>query len=446
MRNKKGFTLIELLAIIVILAVIMVIAVPQILNVVNGSKNGAWKNNVSMIERAITKNSKLVDLETGFYKYSIDGLCSNTSKFKEIVKADDTSITCSNNVFTLTGTGQFTGKSATITCANNKCSVNISDSNQVELAAGLYDSSNNLIASWDELINTYHMDISGNATAEKAPIYAYLPNEFITSADNTYGVTTEGWYVVLTSDSYDITVEPVDINTINSTQPAVVLGKLIGTKKGCKLVITDKIRDLADIDDAEPVFVGTNIEELEIRNVDLYGTEFYSAYSLKKIILGKGTRLVGNMSFANCLSLTDVSMSEDMIAIGYAGFAMTPKLSNLSLGGTLGIAEDAFAMSGLKNFIVPSSVGIIGTQFLDSEEINTVTFENANNWVKKTGKHIGINTRLEEPYEAISSSTLSNQALSLLRRPSSGSDEYILIRTDANLSKLYNLFDELGID
>ncbi len=149
MRNKKGFTLIELLAIIVILAVIMVIAVPQILNVVNGSKNGAWKNNVSMIERAITKNSKLVDLETGFYKYSIDGLCSNTSKFKEIVKADDTSITCSNNVFTLTGTGQFTGKSATITCANNKCSVNISDSNQVELAAGLYDSSNKLIASWD---------------------------------------------------------------------------------------------------------------------------------------------------------------------------------------------------------------------------------------------------------------------------------------------------------
>ena len=41
MKNRKGFTLVELLAIIVILAVIMVIAVPQILNVVNGSTNGA---------------------------------------------------------------------------------------------------------------------------------------------------------------------------------------------------------------------------------------------------------------------------------------------------------------------------------------------------------------------------------------------------------------------
>ena len=37
-NNKKGFTLIELLAVIVILAIIMVIAVPQILNVIQSSR------------------------------------------------------------------------------------------------------------------------------------------------------------------------------------------------------------------------------------------------------------------------------------------------------------------------------------------------------------------------------------------------------------------------
>ena len=40
--NKKGFTLIELLAVIVILAIIMVIAVPQILNVIDKSRDSAW--------------------------------------------------------------------------------------------------------------------------------------------------------------------------------------------------------------------------------------------------------------------------------------------------------------------------------------------------------------------------------------------------------------------
>ena len=42
-NNKKGFTLIELLAVIVILAIIMVIAVPQILNVIQSSRDSACK-------------------------------------------------------------------------------------------------------------------------------------------------------------------------------------------------------------------------------------------------------------------------------------------------------------------------------------------------------------------------------------------------------------------
>jgi len=41
---KKGFTLIELLAVIVILAIIALIATPLILNVIDNSKKGAFKN------------------------------------------------------------------------------------------------------------------------------------------------------------------------------------------------------------------------------------------------------------------------------------------------------------------------------------------------------------------------------------------------------------------
>jgi len=44
---KKGFTLVELLAVIVVLGVIALIAVPQILNVVEDSRKGAFKDSAS---------------------------------------------------------------------------------------------------------------------------------------------------------------------------------------------------------------------------------------------------------------------------------------------------------------------------------------------------------------------------------------------------------------
>lgn len=43
MKNNKGFTLIELLAIIVLLAIISIIAIPNILNLIENSKEGALK-------------------------------------------------------------------------------------------------------------------------------------------------------------------------------------------------------------------------------------------------------------------------------------------------------------------------------------------------------------------------------------------------------------------
>ena len=127
--NKKGFTLIELLAIIVILAVIMAIAIPQVLNVVNGSKSSAWKDNVKMMAKSIELNTQLFDAETGNYTYTVDSLCKNPSKVNEISKSSDTSVTCSNGVFTISGTGQFDGFYANISCTGNECNPNVFSEN-----------------------------------------------------------------------------------------------------------------------------------------------------------------------------------------------------------------------------------------------------------------------------------------------------------------------------
>ena len=133
-NNKKGFTLIELLAVIVILAIIMVIAVPQILGVIDKSRESAWNDNVKMIEKAIETNETILstgmattDANSAISVYATNGCTSaNIKKVADI--SDDTTITPAGTqtsgscVFDIEGTanGQFNGRAAqTMTCTQS---------------------------------------------------------------------------------------------------------------------------------------------------------------------------------------------------------------------------------------------------------------------------------------------------------------------------------------
>ena len=131
-NNKKGFTLIELLAVIVILAIIMVIAVPQILNVIQSSRDSAWKSNVKLIEEGIELGEATTTTGLTSSKFSISTVCtaaSDTSivdSLKSVadISSDDTEVTCAGaGSVKVTGKGQFANQpAATITCTNGNCS------------------------------------------------------------------------------------------------------------------------------------------------------------------------------------------------------------------------------------------------------------------------------------------------------------------------------------
>ena len=131
-NNKKGFTLIELLAVIVILAIIMVIAVPQILNVVQSSKNSAWKSNVKLIEEGIELGEATTNTGLSTTKFSISTVCTAASDASVVdslksvadISSDDTEVTCAGaGSVKVTGKGQFANQpDATITCTNGNCS------------------------------------------------------------------------------------------------------------------------------------------------------------------------------------------------------------------------------------------------------------------------------------------------------------------------------------
>ncbi len=130
--DKKGFTLIELLAVIVILAIIMVIAVPQILNVIDKSKESAWESNIKMIEDGIETNETLV--KTGMTNDGAVSVLStagctkdNIAKSADIdANGTDISASFATNTCTITATGKnnFAGRTATITCTSTGCKHN----------------------------------------------------------------------------------------------------------------------------------------------------------------------------------------------------------------------------------------------------------------------------------------------------------------------------------
>ena len=90
MKNKKGFTLIELLAVIVILAIIMVIAVPQILKVIENSRNNAAKSSMDLLKAGIQTQIASAELTNnpftkdgdGCYTFDFDSKNNNYEKLE----------------------------------------------------------------------------------------------------------------------------------------------------------------------------------------------------------------------------------------------------------------------------------------------------------------------------------------------------------------------------
>ncbi len=127
MKKRNGFTLVELLAVIVILAIILVIAVPQIMNVIEDARKGAFESSVKSVAAA-AENQYAVSEVLG--KDKPEGNCLN--KDWAGLNAKDYSscnVSCTTDgvcTVTLEGQGQFKnvgtcgGTKSEITCGCGK--------------------------------------------------------------------------------------------------------------------------------------------------------------------------------------------------------------------------------------------------------------------------------------------------------------------------------------
>ncbi len=85
MKKEKGFTLIELLAVIVILAIIMVIAVPQILNIIEKSKQTAALESAKLYIKSVNQQIAFNNIDSNKYPF-VSESADNTYDVQEINK------------------------------------------------------------------------------------------------------------------------------------------------------------------------------------------------------------------------------------------------------------------------------------------------------------------------------------------------------------------------
>ena len=138
MKNK-GFTLIELLAVIVILAIIMVIAVPQILKVIEKSRENAAKSSIDLLKSGIQTQIAAAELTTNPFTKDNDNSGCYTFDFDSDTNGNVSKLEVKNKE---RFTGQVKYCNGTITDTNLAFDGNTGSSTPVETKTYLYKSGN----------------------------------------------------------------------------------------------------------------------------------------------------------------------------------------------------------------------------------------------------------------------------------------------------------------
>ena len=332
--KKKGFTLIELLAVIVILAIIALIATPLVLKYIEKARSESTirsaENYLDAVEHAITaENFKGGGFNPSVCEIKNDGnlLCDDRTIKVEAKGKIPTS-----------GTLEFENwKIKDITLMFNDKIIEKQNNKLVYLKSGLYDAEGNLIASWDELVKDYGIDIEKD----------YL------------------------DENGELIVDDM------SELPGALLsqGEL---SKGTKLVIDSSVKKIG----SAALALNITLKEIIIPNsvTSIGVSAFQECTSLKEVIIPNSVTSIGAFAFLYCTSLEKITIPNSVISIGECAFEECSNLKKIIISENVtSISERAFAYCiSLEEIIIPNSVTSIGTEaFYGCTSLEKITIPNS---------------------------------------------------------------------
>ena len=342
--KKNAFTLIELLAVIVILAIIALIAVPVVLGIINDSKKSSDERTIELYLDTVMKTIANENLKR---KYS-----SNICEIQQ-----DGNLKCYGNIdsynkdeileINMTG---IKPKEGTIIFEDGKIIIaenlvlndKIFDYDEsrnkkiIELPPpGLYDENYKLIATWDELVNTYNINIENNH---------YYPFN-------------------------------------NSNNPSIIIKNNNKLSKGKILIISNDVETIGDgalfncdsltrvVIPKGVISIGSNSFE-ECNNLtritipssvtSIGDSAFRNSENLTRVIIPNGVSNLKGGMFSNCSNLKSVIILGNITDIGSYAFYGCTGLTSITIPNSVtSIRQDAFSSSGLENITIPANTTTI---------------------------------------------------------------------------------------
>ena len=288
------------------------------------------------------KNSTLAGLEA---KQTAKLACKEQFMTSDIVVAFEEPGYISYNG-TLTSVNS--GKSATLPCDNKVMQDDVFISSVIVpvMAAGLYDDNNNLVASWNTLVNVYGMDCEKDYTS------------------SSYNTDTTSPYCVLTNYSE--------------------LGQ------GTKLFIPSKVANIGDYAFRNCTNLTLVVIPDSVTFISNYA--FYNCTSLTSISIPASVTSIGNYAFQQCKSLASVAFAEGskLATIGSSAFSNCTSLTSIEIPTRVKvIGSSAFSSTLLTNIEIPASVTTLGSGvFQNCDCLTKITVDSDSEYYQSIANNI----------------------------------------------------------
>ncbi len=174
---------------------------------------------------------------------------------------------------------------------------------------GLFDADNNLVASWETLVNDYGMDVSkdyeiSNSSHADAPSYVLSYDKF-----------SAGVKLVIADDVTSIGARAfwncTQLTSIIIPDSVTTIGKC--AFYGCESLVSVEIGNGVTSIGQQAFYLCKSLKSVTIpdsvKSIEHYA--FLECSSLTGVKIGKGVTSIGVMAFASCPSLTAISVDEN---------------------------------------------------------------------------------------------------------------------------------------